>query len=110
MLLLSEKFIIFEFIFNLTLSHGLNSIGIPILTSISSLVALGSRTLNHGGELKEQQVLEGPHPCLDHLDWMSVYHRSNSFQQMLEQNWCCSARDDWNFGDTHNSSKLYIYL
>ena len=32
-----------------------------ILTSMSSVVGEGSRTLNHGGELKVQQELVGPH-------------------------------------------------
>jgi len=39
---------------------------------MSSVVGEGSRTLNHGGEWKEQQVLVGPHPCPSHRG-LSVY-------------------------------------
>ena len=37
-----------------------------ILTSMSSVVGEDSCTLNHGGELKVQQELVGPHPCPSH--------------------------------------------
>ena len=33
---------------------------------MSSVVGEGSVTLNHGGELKVQQELVGPHPCPSH--------------------------------------------
>ena len=49
---------------------GVSSSPIPlvpqILTSMSSVVGGDSVTLNHGGELKVQQELLGPHPCPSH--------------------------------------------
>ena len=33
---------------------------------MSSVVGEDSRTLNHSGELKVQQLLLGPHPCPSH--------------------------------------------
>ena len=39
---------------------------LQILTSMPSVVGEGSRTLNHGGELKVQQELLRPHPCPSH--------------------------------------------
>ena len=73
---------------------GVSSFAIPslpqILTSMSSVVGEDSCTLNHGGELKVQQELVGPHPCPSHKGSPSG-RRANS-------PWC------WELNLPHRSS------